>query len=89
VSTLNQRHAMTIFANPPHFWSTACGGRTADTLPGDLSALGEHLDNCQNTHRHFLTLHLAAQTMRGFMAARFVTTVVLVAVVLGVNIWLF
>jgi hypothetical protein len=79
---------MTILANPLHCWSTASDGRSTDTLPGDMSALGEHLDNCQSTHRHLLTLHCAAQTMRGFMAARFVTTVVLVVIFVGVNIWL-
>lgn len=80
---------MTILANSPYCWSTASGEDSADTLPGDLSALGEHLDNCQSTHRRLLTLHCAAQSMRGFMATRFVTTVVLVVVFLGVNIWLF
>ena len=80
---------MTILANSPHCWSTACASRSADTSPGDLSALGEHLDNCQSVHRRLLALLCAAQTMRGFMAARFVTTVVLVTVFLGVNIWLF
>lgn len=80
---------MTILSNPPHCWSTASDGRSTDTLPGDLSALGEHLDNCQSTHRHILALHCATQSMRGFMAARFFTTVVLAVVFLGVNIWLF
>lgn len=79
---------MTTFANSPHCWSTASDGSSADTLPGELSALGEHLGSCQSTHWRLLTLHCAAQTLRGFMAARFVTTVVLVTVFLGVNIWL-
>ncbi len=79
---------MTTFAYPSHCWSTASNGLLADTSPGDLETLGEHLGNCQNTHRHWLTLHYAAQKMRGFMAARFVTTVVLVTLFLGVNIWL-
>lgn len=80
---------MTILSNLPHCWSTASDGRSADTLPGDLTALGEHLDHCQSTNRHLLALHCSAQTMLGFMAARFVTTVVLFVVFLGVIIWLF
>jgi hypothetical protein len=80
---------MTTFAQPPHFWSTACDDRSTDTLPGDLSALGEHLDHCQSTHRHLLTMHCMALSMRGFVEARFVTTVVLVVIFFGVNIWLF
>jgi hypothetical protein len=47
------------------------------------------LDSCQSKHRHLRTLHCAAQAMRGYMAARFVTTVVFVALFIGVNIWLF
>jgi hypothetical protein len=80
---------MTTLANRPQCWSTASGGSSADTLLGDLSALGEHLYHCQNVHRHVLSLHCAAQSMRGFLETRFVTTVVLGVVFLGVNIWLF
>lgn len=76
-------------ANPPNFWSTTSRSYSTDTLSGDLSTLGEHLNNCLSTHRHLLTLHCAAQSMGGFMAARFVTTVVLVVVFVGLNIWLF
>jgi hypothetical protein len=80
---------MINFANPPHSWSTASNGLGADTLPGELEALGEHLGSCQSKHRHLLSLHCAAQKMGGFLAGRFVTTVVFVIVFLGVNIWLF
>lgn len=79
---------MTTFTYSPYRWRTASNGLVADTSPGDLETLGEHLGNCQNTHRHWLTLRCAAQNLRGFMAARFVTTVVLVTLFLGVNIWL-
>lgn len=79
---------MTTFTYPSQCWATASDGSAADTLPGELSALGEHLGNCQSTHWNLLGLHCAAQSLRGFMAARFVTTVVLVTVFLGVNIWL-
>jgi pimeloyl-ACP methyl ester carboxylesterase len=91
-STFYQGFAMTILANlvtPPNFWSTTSDSYSTDTLSGDLSALGEHLGNCRSTHRHLLTLHCAAQSMGGFMATRFVTTVVLVVVFVGLNIWLF
>lgn len=80
---------MINFANSPHNWSTASNGFGADTLPGELEALGEHLDTCQSNHRHLLSLHCAVQKLGDFLAARFVTTVVFVIVFLGVNIWLF
>jgi len=76
-------------AYPPHGWSTASNGLVADTLPGELEVLGEHLGNCQSNHRHWLSLHCAVQRMGGFLAARFVTSVVFVLIVLGLNIWLF
>lgn len=80
---------MTTFAHSSPCWSTACDDRSTDTFPGDLSALGEHLDHCQSTHRHLLTMQCMAQSLRGFVEARFVTTVVLVVIFSGVNIWLF
>ncbi len=80
---------MTTVTTTQHCWSTASNSQSTDTLPGDLSALGEHLYHCQKIHRHVLTLHCVAQSLRGFLAARFVTTVVLGVVFLGVNIWLF
>lgn len=80
---------MIHFTYPAQGWSTASNGLVTDTSPGELEALGQHLDSCQNKHRHLLSLHCAAQKLRGFMAARFVTTVVVVVVFLGVNIWLF
>ncbi len=80
---------MTNLTNPMHCWRTASDGRSADTLPADLSALGEHLNSCQSTHRHILALHCATQAARRFMAARFFTTVVLAVAILGVTIWIF
>lgn len=88
-STYNQGHSMTTFANSPQCWTTASAGCLTDPLRRDFSALHEHLANCQTTHRHLVTLRCAAQTLRGFLAARFVTTVVLAGVFLGVNIWRF
>jgi hypothetical protein len=80
---------MINLAYPTHGWSTASNGLGADTLPGELEALGEHLGSCQSKHRHLLSLRCAAQKMGGFMAVRFVTSVVVTTVFLGVNIWLF
>ena len=80
---------MTILAYQPHFQSTASNGFAADTLPGDLSELGDHLGTCQNSHRHLLTLRCAATSVRGFVAARLVTTVMVGVACLGIYIWLF
>jgi hypothetical protein len=67
-------------------WSTASFGDTADTSPMELSALGEHLDLCKVSQGRLFALRCAAEAMNGFVAARFVTTlVVLAALLIGVG----
>lgn len=69
----------------PPCWSTASFGDAADTSPMELSALGEHLDLCRGARGRLFALHCVAQTMHGFVAARFVTTLVVVALLIGVG----
>jgi hypothetical protein len=71
----------TIVVSP--VWSTASFGRAADTLPMELSALGEHLNLCQGSRGRLFVLRSIAETMNTFLAARFVTTVVVVALLIG------
>lgn len=80
---------MTILAHPPHFQSTASNRFAADTLPADLSELGDHLGTCQNSHRYLLTLRCAAMSARGFIASRLVTTVMVGVAFVGLYVWLF
>jgi hypothetical protein len=63
-------------------WSTASFSDTTDTSPMELSALGDHLNLCQVAHRRLFSLHCAAETMHGFVATRFVTTLVVIALLL-------
>ena len=56
----------------------------ADTTPMELSALGAHVDRCNGSRGRWFALQCAADSLLGFMAPRFVTTVVLVALVFGV-----
>lgn len=63
-------------------WSTASFGGAADTSPMELSVLEEHLDLCKESHGRFFALRCAAETMNGFVASRFVTTLVVVVVLL-------
>src|SRR5512133_2880265 len=65
-------------------WSTASFGDTADTSAMELSALGAHLELCQRAHGRLFFLQCAAQTMHGFVVGRFVTTVVVVTLLIGV-----
>jgi hypothetical protein len=50
----------------------------------ELAALGEHLDLCRGSHGRLYTLQCAAQSMHGFLVARFITTLVVIALLIGV-----
>ena len=80
---------MNTLVTSPHRWSTASKGHAADTSPGDLFALGEHLDSCKALQGPLFALHRPASMLHGFVAARFVTTLVVVAVLFGLNGWIF
>ena len=64
-------------------WSTAAFGHPADTSPMELSALGEHLDQCSGASAHRVALHCGAEAMHGVVVARFVTTLVVLALLMG------
>ena len=70
-----------VVVNP--FWSTASFGDTVDTSPMELSALGEHLDLCKGSRGRMFRLQCVAETLNGFVAARLVTTLVVVALLIG------
>ena len=65
------------------FWSTASFGDTTDTLPAELSELGEHMDSCKSTHGRWFALRCTGEVLNRFIAARFVTTVVVATVLIG------
>lgn len=69
----------------PPFWSTASFGDSPDTSPMELSALGEHLDVCKGTNSRWFTLQCVGEAMNGFIAARFVTTMVVATLLIGVT----
>lgn len=69
----------------PLRWSTSSFGDTADTSPMELSALGEHLSQCKGSHGRLFALQCTAQKLEGFVAGRFVTTLVVVALLIGVG----
>jgi hypothetical protein len=67
------------------FWATSAIDGDADTLPMDLSALGAHVDRCNGLRGPMFGLQCAADTLSGFLASRIVTTLVAIAIVLGVG----
>ncbi len=72
---------MNPFSHPPQAqsWATASFGHDADTLPVELSALGEHLGQCQGQRGRLFSLQCMAEATHGLLASRFVTTLVGIA----------
>lgn len=66
-------------------WSTASGGNAADVSPIEFSALRAHLDLCNKSHGGLFALQHVAKTMRGFVTGRFVTTLSVLALLIGVG----
>lgn len=67
---------------PPCNWSTASFGDTADTSPAELSALGAHLHLCRCNAGRWFALRCMTERMTGFATARFITTLVVTALLL-------
>nr|MDP2192314.1 hypothetical protein [Rhodoferax sp.] len=72
-----------VIANPS--WSTASFGDAAETSPMELSSLGAHLNMCKGSHGRLVALHCAAESMHGFVATRFVTTLVVFVLLIGIG----
>jgi len=66
------------------FWATAAIDGSPDTSPLELSALGDHVSHCNGSRGRMFALRCAADTLAGFIAPRFVTTLVVVMIVFGV-----
>lgn len=73
---------------PRHDWCTASRSDASKSSGTDLRALGEHLSACPQMHRHLMTLHSVAESIHGFVATRFVTTLVVVALLFGGGYWM-
>jgi len=71
-----------------HTWCTTARGDNAKSAEADLAALGEHLSSCPQLHPHLLKLHGATETMNGFVATRFASTLLVIALLIGVGSWL-
>ena len=72
----------------PVRWSTSSYGDVADTSPGELSALREHLDLCCALHRRWFRTRCGAEAMHDFVVARLVTSVVVATSLIALVLWL-
>ena len=66
-------------------WATSSIDGAAETTPMEMSALGAHVDRCNGSRGRMFALRCAADALFGFLAPRFVTTLVVVALVFGVG----
>jgi hypothetical protein len=66
-------------------WSTASFGKSVETSPLELSALGEHLHVCRLLRGRLYGLRCAVEALQNFIAGRFVTSVLVLALLVGIG----
>lgn len=64
-------------------WKTSSSGRAADTSPMELSTLVTQLAECKRMPGRLFALRCFADTLHGFLVAHFVTSLVVVALLVG------
>ncbi len=64
-------------------WPTASIPDATDTSPMELSELGAHIDRCNGCRGRWFALRCAADAVHDFVAPRFVTTLLVATVVMG------
>ena len=74
--------------NSSPLWSMACFAERANATGVDLNALGEHVHVCRIPHRRLFALRCVAESFNGFVAARFVTSLLLIALPLSAGLGL-
>lgn len=67
--------------------STSAFGDPTDLSTVELMALGDHLGLCRSPHGLLFALRCAAETSRGFVASRCVTTLVITMLFAGLTAW--
>jgi hypothetical protein len=70
-------------ANDAPSWNTASSDQRPDTSPMELSALGDHLDLCKASQGRLFALQRAADALHGFTGGHFVTTLVVIALLIA------
>jgi hypothetical protein len=65
-------------------WATASAPEVADSLPMELTALGAHADNCNESRGKAFAFRCMADAVHSFLAPRVITTLVVVGIVFGI-----
>jgi hypothetical protein len=69
-------------------WTTSSFGGAPGASTVELWALRDHAAGCRGSHMGLLALQCGAEAMTGFVAARQVTTLAILAALLWVASWL-
>ena len=64
-------------------WRTSSFATPPDTSPAELAELVDHLRRCQQLRGKFFKAVNAAKVVNGFLAARFVSTLAIAAVLMA------
>ena len=68
-------------------WATSSFGDAPGASTVELSALRDHTAHCRSAHMGLLALRCGAEAMTGFVASRQVTTVAILAALVGLASW--
>jgi hypothetical protein len=74
---------MNAQANTLPRWATSTFAAGTDTSPMELRELGNHIDRCNGSRGRWFQLRCAADSVHGFIAPRFVTSLVVAGAVIG------
>ncbi len=67
-------------------WSTRTFAADAQVLARELAALGEHLELCRAASGRLFSLRCSADAVHCFIAPRFVTTLVVAVLLIGISL---
>lgn len=76
---------MSTHSMPTTTWHTASFADHLEPTSVDTSALGAHLDVCKRCSGSWFKLQRGAELVDGFFAGRFITTLALIAMVIGLS----
>jgi hypothetical protein len=70
-------------------WATASFSADSDTLPADLSDLGQHVQQCSQRQSRLVRLQHGADVLHRGLLARFVTSLALLVALVGAAVLVF
>ena len=81
-------NSISLFTTTPD-WHAVSATNSKDAVSKERSALAQHLDACKKSSGRMFSLRCKAEVMHGFLASRFVTTLALIAVTIGISAFVF